>query len=153
MNPGVVAAVYHSGSLGRRFDAKGNGQTVPVTDEHTWGEWEIADETQHKHTCELCGKEETNKHTWDEGTVTIEPSGGREGETTYTCTACGVRCIGMPAPAEARETRSLMHGMLEPFSRKRPVRNPEVFCTPARYAVQPRARAYLRNTHPANGQW
>ena len=64
-------------------------ETVPVTDEHTWGEWEIADETQHKHTCSICGKEESKNHTWDEGTVTIEPSGGREGETTYTCTACG----------------------------------------------------------------
>ena len=64
-------------------------ETVPVTDEHTWGEWEIVDETSHKHTCEICGKEESEDHTWDEGTVTIEPSGGKEGETTYTCTACG----------------------------------------------------------------
>ena len=64
-------------------------ETVPVTDEHTWGEWEIVDETSHKHTCEICGKEETSEHTWDDGTLTIEPSGGKEGETTYTCTACG----------------------------------------------------------------
>ena len=76
-------------------------ETVPVTDEHTWGEWEIADETNHKHICSVCGKEETSEHTWDEGTVTIEPSGGKEGETTYTCTACGAtRTEVIPATHE-----------------------------------------------------
>ena len=49
-------------------------ETVPVTDEHTWGSWEKVDETNHKHTCSVCGKEETAAHTWDEGEVTTEPT-------------------------------------------------------------------------------
>ena len=64
-------------------------EVVPVTDKHTWGDWEKYNAEEHKHTCEVCGKEETAAHTWDEGELTLEPSGGKEGEKTYTCTACG----------------------------------------------------------------
>lgn len=55
---------------------------------HTWGEWVKADEVDHKHVCTTCKTEATAAHTWDEGTVTKEPTENESGVKTYTCTAC-----------------------------------------------------------------
>ena len=49
-------------------------------------------------SCSICGQLEyamepgsagTGSHSWNEGTVTKEPTYGSEGEKTYTCTLCG----------------------------------------------------------------
>ena len=63
-------------------------ETVSVTDEHTWSSWEKDDETNHKHICSVCGKEETAAHSWDEGKVTTEPTHTEFGVKTYTCSVC-----------------------------------------------------------------
>ena len=56
---------------------------------HTFGSWTNADTAEHKHTCSKCGAEETEKHTWNSGAVTKQPTCKEEGETTYTCLVCG----------------------------------------------------------------
>ena len=58
------------------------------TTTHTYGTWTKADDTNHKHTCSVCQKEETAKHTWDAGKVTKQPDCKNTGTKTYTCTAC-----------------------------------------------------------------
>ena len=61
---------------------------IPQLD-HTWGAWASVDETNHKHTCSVCGTEATEAHAWDEGTVTKEPTDTEPGVKTFTCTVCG----------------------------------------------------------------
>lgn len=43
---------------------------------------------RHKHTCTVCGYEETANHTWNGGTVTKAATCKEAGIKTYTCTAC-----------------------------------------------------------------
>ncbi|MCR5691626.1 MAG: hypothetical protein K6G62_05350 [Eubacterium sp.] len=49
----------------------------------------------HTHTCTECGYSTetiipaTGNHTWDKGTVTVEPTETSEGVMTYVCTTCG----------------------------------------------------------------
>lgn len=48
-----------------------------------------------KYMCTFCGKEKvdiipaTGNHSWDEGSVTLEPSEESSGIKTYTCSVCG----------------------------------------------------------------
>ena len=48
-----------------------------------------------KYMCTFCGKEKTDiipatgNHSWDEGSVTLEPSEESSGIKTYTCSVCG----------------------------------------------------------------
>ena len=61
------------------------------THEHTYSTKWTTDETHHwhkancQHTDEIIDKAE---HTWDEGSITVEPTVNSEGEMTYTCTVC-----------------------------------------------------------------
>ena len=64
-------------------------ETVPVIDEHTYGDWTKADEEKHEKTCKVCGKKESANHAWDDGKVTTEPTCAKEGEKTFTCADCG----------------------------------------------------------------
>ena len=64
-------------------------ETVPATEQHTWGEWSKVDDTNHKRTCSVCLSVETAAHTWNGGEITTEPTTTTEGVKTYTCTACG----------------------------------------------------------------
>lgn len=54
---------------------------------HTYGEWEKADDNQHKRTCE-CGEVETAEHKWNDGEITTKATHTTEGVKTYTCTVC-----------------------------------------------------------------
>lgn len=56
---------------------------------HEWGPWEQEDETHHKMTCDFCQGAQHEEHSWDQGTVTQEPTDTAEGILTYTCTVCG----------------------------------------------------------------
>lgn len=67
---------------------KTRGEPVPGPD-HSYGSWTNADSTKHKHTCTVCGNEETADHTWNSGSVTKQPTCKDEGEKTYTCIICG----------------------------------------------------------------
>jgi hypothetical protein len=64
-------------------------ETVPVIDEHTFGDWTKADEEKHEKACKICGKKESAKHAWDDGKVTTEPTCKDTGVKTFTCADCG----------------------------------------------------------------
>ena len=55
---------------------------------HSFGTWIYSDEDVHKRSCS-CGAEETEPHTWDEGTVIEEATVAKDGITRYTCAVCG----------------------------------------------------------------
>ena len=55
---------------------------------HRYGNWEKANDSQHKHTCSECGHVETANHTWNSGTVTKAATCKETGVKTYTCTTC-----------------------------------------------------------------
>ena len=62
---------------------------LPPTHTHSYGtEWK-SDNSNHWHECSCGEKSGTAAHTWDSGTVTVQPTTDREGEKTYTCTVCG----------------------------------------------------------------
>ncbi|MGN0985589.1 MAG: hypothetical protein ACI4OU_03770, partial [Candidatus Enterenecus sp.] len=59
------------------------------THTHTYGDWVPYNDDQHKRDCTAGDDTQYEDHTWDNGTVTIEPSHTAEGEMTYTCSVCG----------------------------------------------------------------
>lgn len=56
--------------------------------EHTYGDWEKHDITNHKKICP-CGDVVYEGHGWDEGVTTAEPTHFEEGSKLYTCKTCG----------------------------------------------------------------
>ncbi len=68
----------------------GGTKTEPVakTNDHSYGDWTKVDDNNHKHTCSLCGKEETAGHNWNAGEITKQPTCNETGIKTYTCTDC-----------------------------------------------------------------
>ena len=79
-----------AGSLARTCSNCGGSETSTpaATGNHTYGSWSKASDTQHKHACTVCGKEESANHTWDNGKITKQPTCKEEGIKTYTCTGC-----------------------------------------------------------------
>jgi len=63
-------------------------EKIDKTTDHKYGGWTKVSDTQHKHTCAVCQKEETLNHTWDSGKVTKKPTCKEEGTKTFTCTGC-----------------------------------------------------------------
>lgn len=65
--------------------------TLPLS-EHAFdgGDWE-SDENSHWKICTVChtAKSEEAAHTWDNGTVTKQPTTDEPGEKTFECTVCG----------------------------------------------------------------
>ncbi|MBQ7986409.1 MAG: hypothetical protein IJ304_03990, partial [Clostridia bacterium] len=55
---------------------------------HSHGDWEAADDTNHKKTCS-CGNEITEAHAWDDGVVTTPATHFVTGVKTFTCSTCG----------------------------------------------------------------
>ncbi len=55
--------------------------------QHAYGNWERADDDNHKQTCN-CGDVQTQLHQWNNGVVTKDPSHTEKGEKAYTCTVC-----------------------------------------------------------------
>ena len=56
--------------------------------EHRYGQWTDA-ENRHSRTCELCGKAESQSHSWDNGSSSAHPTNPALCLVTYTCTGCG----------------------------------------------------------------
>lgn len=63
-------------------------ETINKSNTHTFGNWSKLNNSQHKHTCSVCQKEETVNHNWNSGKVTKQPSCKETGVKTYTCTGC-----------------------------------------------------------------
>lgn len=55
--------------------------------EHIYGEWQKCDVTNHKKICD-CGDTIYEKHSFNEGIVTKNPTINEFGEKTYTCQVC-----------------------------------------------------------------
>lgn len=64
-------------------------ETIPVSTQHTFGDWKKVDDKKHARTCSVCGKSSTAEHTWDAGTVTKKETCKETGITKFTCTDCG----------------------------------------------------------------
>lgn len=64
---------------------------IPALGHNPKEEWTyIAGEKKHYHACSRCDEKlDETTCTFDEGTVTKEPTAKEEGEMTYTCTVCG----------------------------------------------------------------
>lgn len=87
-----LCSAFMLGACAFGFAACDNGeQTGNEPHEHTYSaEW-VYNETDHWHACTVAGcNEATDKaaHTWDNGTITTEPTCTEKGEKTYTCTVC-----------------------------------------------------------------
>lgn len=92
----------------------------PLSHVHTYGDaWEH-DEDGHWQICTECqGLSETQEHTWDDGTVILQPTETQEGTKKFVCTVCQgektepIPTVTVPAdPTEPTEepTRPQMPG-------------------------------------------
>lgn len=63
-------------------------ETLSKTNTHSYGAWSKVDNNSHKHTCSVCQKDETVKHTWNSGKVIKQATCKEAGEKSVTCTAC-----------------------------------------------------------------
>ena len=58
-------------------------------DGHAWGAWTKVDDNSHKRVCATDSSHtETEAHSWDEGTITTQPTCTATGVKTYTCSVC-----------------------------------------------------------------
>lgn len=84
---------------------------VPALHTHSFSEEWLSDETDHWHQCD-CGTDSGREpHVWDDGTVTLEPTGTEEGLKTYICTVCGTEKtepIPVLTPAEPEPEPSVL---------------------------------------------
>ena len=64
------------------------GKVYTVCD-HTYSDWANAGQLDHSRTCTLCGKKQSQTHTWNSGTTADHPSNPSLDIVTYTCTVCG----------------------------------------------------------------
>lgn len=82
----VVFAFSLAACNGGNETTGGNG-----THTHTYSEQWSHNETEHWHACTGADCDEVidkAAHTWDNGTITAEPTCTEKGEKTYTCTVC-----------------------------------------------------------------
>ena len=63
-------------------------EDIPETTEHEWSDWKEIDDESHARYCN-CNASETDKHAWNSGVVTTEPTHTQKGVKTFTCTVCG----------------------------------------------------------------
>jgi len=61
-------------------------ESVPAKG-HSFGPWD-GDETSHIRVCTACGKEESGAHSWDSGTVVLQPTCITQGVRGYQCSGC-----------------------------------------------------------------
>ena len=62
-------------------------EDIPTLTEHSYGDWSKLDDEYHHRTC-VCGDEQKEAHTWNEGTVTTAPTHTEKGVMTFKCTVC-----------------------------------------------------------------
>ena len=78
---------------------------------HDWTAWTDNGPDDHIHTCQRCGTNETQAHSFTEWTVVKEATKDEEGEETRTCPICG-RTESRPIPKLSNEltlTDSITH--------------------------------------------
>lgn len=78
-----------SGSASMEISCSVSGTSVTVACAHSYGACTAVNATSHKHSCSICGHEETLNHTWDSGTEKTKATCKETGLMTYSCTACG----------------------------------------------------------------
>ena len=64
-------------------------ETVPVTDDHKYGDWDTRGGDGHSHKCSVCGKEETADHSWYLYEILEEATCQSNGRATIVCADCG----------------------------------------------------------------
>ena len=69
--------------------ASGSGVSISVLCNHSYGDWQKYNESNHQKVCGVCGGTKEEGHSWNEGTVVSAPTCKDEGSKTYTCTTCG----------------------------------------------------------------
>ena len=91
-----LKAPEFAATLGDSFAADANGGFPVLKWEagndaphsHEYGDWISDGDATHSRSCE-CGDKQTEEHSWDAGTVTVEPTTSVVGVKTFTCTVCG----------------------------------------------------------------
>ena len=63
-------------------------EDIPKLTEHTYGDWEKHNQSQHKKSC-ACGDVLYRDHDWDAGETVKEPTHTVEGVTKHVCADCG----------------------------------------------------------------
>ena len=63
-------------------------EVIEKTNNHSFGTWTKVDGNSHKHSCSVCGKEETASHSWNSGKVTTAATCTTDGVKSYSCTDC-----------------------------------------------------------------
>ena len=63
-------------------------EDIPKLTEHTYGDWEKHNQSQHKMVC-ACGDIQYRDHSWGVGVIVKEPTHTVEGTTKYVCADCG----------------------------------------------------------------
>ncbi len=81
-------------------------ENIPITAHtHTPAANWTSDETGHWHICSGCDEKlDFAAHTWDNGTVTLEPTETTEGIKTYICTTCGAETAETLPPIPEEHT-------------------------------------------------
>ena len=62
-------------------------ETLPVTEDHKYGDWEMVDDTNHKRTCTVC-KTATEIKPHNYSSVITPPTCTEQGYTTHSCPDC-----------------------------------------------------------------
>ena len=76
---------YYSGKTGQRADCT---TCIQAACSHSYSQWTKTSDTRHGRSCTLCGKQESGDHSWNNGTVTKQPTCAVSGSKTQTCTYC-----------------------------------------------------------------
>ncbi|MBR6410621.1 MAG: hypothetical protein IKS35_04495, partial [Clostridia bacterium] len=76
-------------------------ETIPKTTTHAYGKWtDSQDGKTHYRTC-ACGEVQTDRHDWNSGKITTQPTHTTEGVLTLTCMTCGAtKTETIPADSE-----------------------------------------------------
>ena len=111
--PGNIEYWYYDTSEGQRqyYKDKDGKEKIDQEDTviaplgHKWGAWTELDGEQHQRVCERDSSHvEKAEHVWDEGEVTTEPTGTKDGVRTHICKDCGAtKTESIPATGSAQK--------------------------------------------------
>ncbi len=83
----AVVAVKEEATTVENVNADALLFTAFIPHDHMYGNWSKTDEEQHEKEC-ACGKILYADHTWDAGTVIVQPTHLTNGTKLFTCTDC-----------------------------------------------------------------